>query len=92
MNLPKSFQLEYTSFHSKVAQRIFLLFILCAVIPLSILAYFSYSQVTKNLYSQADEDLHRTSKTFGMMTFDHLQFLESDLDMLSTILENRGGA
>jgi HD-GYP domain-containing protein (c-di-GMP phosphodiesterase class II)/HAMP domain-containing protein len=87
MNLPTFLQFEFASFHSKVARRIFLLFILCALIPLSVLAYFSYNQVTKSLYSQADGDLRLTSKATGMTTFERLEFLESDLDMLSTILE-----
>jgi signal transduction histidine kinase len=74
-------------FRSNVARRIFLLFILCALIPLSVLAYFSFSQVTKNLYVQANESLHQTSKASGMATFERLQFLETDLGMIGAILE-----
>ena len=74
-------------FRSNVARRIFLLFILCALIPLSVLAYFSFSQVTKNLYAQANEGLHQASKTAGIATFERLQFLETDLGMIDAILE-----
>ncbi len=86
MNLLRPLKGKRAFFHSKVAQRIFVLFILCALIPLSALAYFTFSQVTKNLYSQANEDLHVASKAAGMLTFQHLQFLETDLGMVGAIL------
>ncbi len=86
MNLLKSLRGKRAFFRSKVARRIFLLFILCALIPLSALAYFTFSQVTKNLYSQANEDLHVASKASGMATFERLQFLETDLGMIDAIL------
>lgn len=50
MNPPPTLQLEYASFHSNVARRVFLLFILCALIPSSVLACFSFGRVTRNLY------------------------------------------
>ncbi len=86
MNLLSSLMGKHTFFRSKVARRIFVLFILCTLIPLSALAYFAFSQVTKNLYSQANEDLHVASKAAGMLTFQHLQFLETDLGMVGAIL------
>jgi hypothetical protein len=78
---------KHAFFRSTVARRIFFLFILCALIPLSVLAYFSFSQVTKNLYSQANEGLHQASKASSMATFERLQFLEADLGMIDSILE-----
>jgi PAS domain S-box-containing protein len=65
-----------------VAQRLFSLFVLCAILPLSILAYFSFRQVTAHLYQQADQRLHQTSKAAGMIIFERLQFLEIDLKIL----------
>jgi HD-GYP domain-containing protein (c-di-GMP phosphodiesterase class II)/HAMP domain-containing protein len=86
MNLPKYFMEKRAFFRSKVARRIFLLFVLCALIPLSVLAYFSFSQVTRSLYTQANVGLHQASKASGMTTFERLQFLETELDMISTML------
>ena len=86
MNLLKSFMTKGAFFRSKVARRIFLLFVLCALIPLSVLAYFSFSQVTKSLYTQAKVGLHQASKASGMTMFERLQFLETDLDMITTML------
>jgi len=87
VKLPKSLRMEETFFRSKVARRIFLLFVVCALIPLTVLAYFSFSQVTKNLYSQAYGRLHESSKTSGMTIFERLLFLETDLNMLTTNLQ-----
>jgi HD-GYP domain-containing protein (c-di-GMP phosphodiesterase class II)/HAMP domain-containing protein len=86
----KSFIKEHPFFRSKVARRIFALFVLCALIPLSVLAYFSFSQVTNSLYAQAKAGLYQASKVTGMTMFERLQFLETDLDLLTTILTRRG--
>jgi HD-GYP domain-containing protein (c-di-GMP phosphodiesterase class II)/HAMP domain-containing protein len=86
LNLLKSFSEKGAFFRSKVARRIFLLFVLCALIPLSVLAYFSFSQVTRSLYTQANVGLYQASKASGMTTFERLQFLETELDMINTML------
>jgi HD-GYP domain-containing protein (c-di-GMP phosphodiesterase class II)/HAMP domain-containing protein len=86
MNLPKAFIEKRAFFRSTVARRIFLLFVLCALIPLSVLAYFSFSQVTRSLYTQAKEGLHQASKASGMTMFERLQFLDTDLDMTTALL------
>lgn len=64
-----------------------MLFVVCALIPLTVLAYFSFNQVTKNLYSQAYSRLHESSKSSGMTIFERLIFLETDLNMLATNLQ-----
>lgn len=74
-------------FHSKVARNIFFLFILCALIPLCVLAYYAFNQVTGNLYSQAQEQLRQTSKASGMSIIERLQFLEAELDVISNSLQ-----
>ncbi len=74
-------------FNSKVARNIFFLFILCALIPLCLLAYYAFNQVTDNLYSQAQEQLRQTSKASGMSIVERLQLLEAELDMISNSLQ-----
>lgn len=83
MNLLKFKQIEFGFLRSKVARRIFFLFILCALIPLSILAYFSLSQVTKEISDQADVRLYQATKATAMTIFERLLFLEADLDMVN---------
>ena len=80
----KSFREKIEYFRSKVARRVFVLFILCALIPLGVIAYYSFSQVTGNLYAQAHRQLHQASKASGMATFERLLMLETDLNMMGT--------
>jgi signal transduction histidine kinase/HAMP domain-containing protein len=87
MNLSKFKKIEYSFLRSRVARRIFFLFILCALIPLSSLAYLSFRQVTKELYSQADMRLHQASKTSGMSILERLYSLESDLEIIGSNLQ-----
>jgi len=78
MNLSK-FKVKSEFFRSMVAKRVFFLFVLCSLIPLTTLAYLGYTQVTKQLYSQASTRLHMTSKSAGMSIIERLQLLEDDL-------------
>ncbi|MFH1702763.1 MAG: hypothetical protein ABIB41_04925, partial [Nitrospirota bacterium] len=66
MNFLKFKKIEHGFFRSKVARRIFFLFIFCSMIPLSILAYFSLKQVTKEMSDQADKRLYQTTKATAM--------------------------
>ncbi|OGW52693.1 MAG: hypothetical protein A2Y81_09685 [Nitrospirae bacterium RBG_13_43_8] len=80
-------RIKHGFLQNKVARRIFFLFILCALIPLSSLAYLSFRQVTKELYSQADRRLHQASKAYGMSILERLYSLESDLDIIASNLQ-----
>ena len=86
MKLPK-FKIEVSFLRSKVAKRIFFLFVLCALLPVSALAYFSFSQVTKQLTHQANRRLYQASKATGMAIFERLMFLETDLKMIISNLQ-----
>ncbi len=67
---------------SKVARRIFVLFVLCALLPVSLLAVLSFSHVTKQLERQAFRRLHHECKAAGLTIIERLFFLETDLKML----------
>ncbi|MBW2096277.1 MAG: HD domain-containing protein [Deltaproteobacteria bacterium] len=76
-----------TSFlRSKVARRIFLQFVLCALVPIAILGIISFEQVTKQLHEQGRVRLLHFSKSMGMSVFERLTFLENELQNLSLIL------
>jgi len=85
MNLPKALQVKQALFRSRVARRIFVLFILCALIPLSVLAYISLSQVTRNLYSEANEKLREASKASGMTIVERMWLLETDFRKIQCV-------
>ncbi len=75
-------RLEFSFLRSKVARRIFSLFVLCALIPLCLLAILSLNQVKAQLNMHADRLLHQDSKAAAMTVFERLSFLDTDLDIV----------
>jgi putative nucleotidyltransferase with HDIG domain len=69
-------------FKSRVATRIFLLFLLCAMLPIAILSYVSYTQVSSQLREQSVDRLQSLAKTHGLSIFERFTFLETDLGLL----------
>jgi signal transduction histidine kinase len=88
VSLLKFKRIKHVFLQNKVARRIFLLFILCALFPLITLAYLSYTQVTKELNLQADIQLHQASKASGMAILESLYSLESVLETIGSDLQN----
>jgi HD-GYP domain-containing protein (c-di-GMP phosphodiesterase class II)/HAMP domain-containing protein len=68
-----------SSGQSKVAKRIVLLFVLCALVPVICLAVVASMQVTRELRQATRQRLHQTAKSFGIEILDQLRRLESDL-------------
>ncbi len=54
-----------TFLHSKVARRIVLLFISCALLPVTLLAILSYYEVSSQLREQSQKELTQASKRQG---------------------------
>ncbi len=72
-------KIDHGFLRSRVSKRIFLLFILCALLPLTLLAFFSYNKVTDQLFHQAEKQLYQESKITGMAFLERIIFLENDL-------------
>lgn len=72
---------EGTFLRSKVAIRIFVLFVCCALLPISVLAVLSYSHVTRQLNEQTQKRLHQASKDTGGAIAERLYFLEGEMKM-----------
>jgi HAMP domain-containing protein len=85
-------KLERTFLSSKVARRVFLMFILSSLVPLGALAYLAVEQVTTQLKEQAEQRLHHASKATGMTLFERLSFLETDLQAILTDLQGGSAA
>jgi putative nucleotidyltransferase with HDIG domain len=77
---------------SRVAHRIFALFIFCALIPILALAIISFIQVREQLHSQSQRRLSLSSKAMGMSIVERLFFLEEELKVFSPSLNKRPGA
>jgi putative nucleotidyltransferase with HDIG domain len=68
---------------SKVAWRIFTLFICCALVPILALGVFSYRNVSNQLEAQNIRRLQQATKNYGMAIFERLLFLETVLDQMT---------
>lgn len=82
-----------TSFlRSKVARRIFLLFVVCALLPITALATISYTQVTGQLKEQSRIRLRQASKAVGMSIYERLLLLEAEMKVVSRLYAGGGPA
>jgi GAF domain-containing protein/HAMP domain-containing protein len=81
---------SHSLFHSRIARRILGLFVLCALLPTSILGWISYRQVTEQLIVQTSARLKQESKSQGMVLYNHLLTLTADLDRIATELPHDG--
>ena len=75
---------------SRVARRMLGLFVLCALVPTSILGWVSYRQVTDQLILQTSARLKQESKSQGMAIYNYLLTLKADLDRMATDLPSNG--
>ena len=67
---------------SKVARRIFFLFVLCALVPMTALAIFSFVRVSEELRTQARERLDTGVRNVGQGIAERLQLLAAELSIL----------
>lgn len=81
---------SHSLFHSRIARRILGLFVLCALVPTSILGWVSYRQVTEQLIVQSSARLKQESKSQGMVLYSHLLTLTADLDRIASELPKDG--
>jgi len=83
MKFPGLKNIEKGFLRSKVARRIFVLFVVCALLPLLAFASFSFKQVSDQLYRQAEDRLNQESKSTGINIIQRLTLLENTLNILS---------
>jgi hypothetical protein len=69
-------QIERSFLSSRVARRVFFLFILCALLPVGALSLVSFSDVTGQLTQQAERRVRQESKAMGMAIYQRLLLLE----------------
>lgn len=76
-------KLGFTFLSKKFARRILMLFVICALIPITGLTILSFNQVTKQLEEQSQKRRHQASKAIGMEIFEHLSFLDLEMKGLA---------
>jgi len=71
-------------FRSKIARRIFVLFVSCALLPIFCLSIISYVHVTKQLKKQSYQRLKQSVKGHGLSLYERLIFLETELQFFAS--------
>jgi signal transduction histidine kinase len=79
-------KLDTSIFKSRVARRIFLLFGICALLPITAQAVLSLSQVTTHLRDQTQIRLQQSVKSLGMAVFERLLLYDAMLNEIATDL------
>lgn len=72
------------SFKSKVARRIFWMFVLCALLPLLTISAVSFFFVGTQLKNQAYDRLRQQCKNQGLQIYDHLTAIDSQLGVAAS--------
>lgn len=72
-----------TFLRSKVARRIFLLFVLCAMLPIGVLSVLSFREVSAQLRQMSQRRLMQATKAAGMSIAERLDFCEADLRQIA---------
>ncbi|MBT8351552.1 MAG: hypothetical protein KJO26_10010, partial [Deltaproteobacteria bacterium] len=83
-------RLKDTFIKSKLARRIFVLFICCALLPIGILSLLSFHQVTKQLDDQSLKHLRYMTKDTGISIYERLLFLETKIQFFVSNLLGGG--
>ena len=81
---------SFSLLQSRLARRMLGLFVLCALVPTTILGWVSYYQVTDQLLLQTSDRLRQQSKAQGMVLYDHLLTLQADVDHMASQLPSDG--
>src|SRR5882762_10232402 len=81
-------KIESTFLHSKLARRIFWLFVLSALIPMSVLAIVSLRNVTAQLTEQSRRQLHEVSRDEAMAIYGRLSFLDAEMKLAASDLRS----
>ena len=76
-------KIDKTFLHSKLARRIFLMFVTCSLLPIAGVFILSYNQVTDQLNTQNHKRLKQSAKLYGLSVYERLLFLEGALQAFS---------
>jgi len=77
-------KIDMSFLRSRVARRIFTLFVVCALLPIVALAILSFSQVTDQLYRQSRGRLRQATKAVGQSIYERLLFLEGEMRLVAS--------
>ena len=76
-------RLETSALRSIVGRRIFFLFIACALLPIVVLGWLSFNEVSSQLRESGRADLLSTSKAYGMEIMGRLETLSAEFSLIA---------
>lgn len=79
---------EKTSLRNQLSRRIFGLFILSALIPILTITLISFNHVSKQLEKESIRQVYRESRATGLIIYDRLLSLESNLKLIANALNS----
>jgi len=74
---------DTTYLHSRLARRIFWLFVVCALVPISALAIVSLLAVSSELQRESRRRLNQSSHDEGMAIYERLVLLDANLRLIA---------
>lgn len=77
------FSFEWGSFKTRVARRVFLLFIACAIVPTTVLGGVAYFQVKRSLEEQHMRRLRQESRAVALSIYERFQLLRQEVRTLA---------
>lgn len=72
---------------TRVGRRIVLVFIACAVLPITLMGVLSYQSIASQIREQSDDRLYRASKINGQALMQRLALLGAELGSPATVLQ-----
>jgi HAMP domain-containing protein len=82
-------RLEIKTFSSKISQRIFTTFVICALVPVGCVAVLAYFKVMRHLQVQALDGLRHAAKSQTKTLVDRLELVESELRLVDSVIKNQ---
>ena len=76
-------KIEIAFLRSKVARRIFTLFIISSLIPVVLLMILAFRQVNNLISTQQYERLKQMNKQYGLMVFERLLLIKKQMDWIA---------
>jgi len=76
-------RLDGTFLRSKVARRVFFMFVVCALVPITGLAWVSFRSVSRQLDEQTRARLHDENRAIANGVFERLELLEAQLALIA---------
>ena len=78
---------EQMKTRSSFARQIFIQFLASALVPVVILSFFVYITINDQFEDNINRQVYSESRSLGLTLFDRLQNMESNLQYVSTIVD-----